>query len=183
MVGGDGTSAARASAGRRAGAAPPTTSGPEPGQAQLGLEVVLVEDEPHTARPPEAGGQPVGFRRVARLDHLERPAAPDLARRPGSPGPFGQTTPTSNPCAVSALHSSQERRSSGTGRFWTMTSTWVLPAMQPISDPLATRTGSPAGIDRFGDSGSSPGSGEAPWPVGIASIRPRADACAPRLAS
>ncbi len=45
---------------------------PEAGEVQLGVEVVLVEHEPDTARPPEQAQRPVGVRGVAGLDRLGR---------------------------------------------------------------------------------------------------------------
>ena len=50
-------------------------------------------------------------------------STPSRTARRGSPLPFGQTTVTSYPAAVRAWHSSQTRRSKGTGRFCTMMST------------------------------------------------------------
>ena len=63
---------------------------------------------------------------------------PSIVSRAGSPGPFGQMTLTSYPARRRAWHSSQTRRSNGTGRFWTMISTCGCGCMRQ-----AFRTGAP----------------------------------------
>src|SRR6478735_1753932 len=78
---------------------------------------------------------------------------PSMTCRAGSPGPLGQMTLTSYPASRSARHSSQTRRSRGTGRFCTITRTWGLSAafsaMRPPSERVGGRGPEPDGLPRY----------------------------------
>src|SRR5262245_23410730 len=55
------------------------------------------------------------------------PSSTSRRARSSGRSPRGQITDTSYPASMSARHSSQTRRSSGTGRFWTITRTRGAP--------------------------------------------------------
>ena len=75
------------------GAAPGRVGAAETREEEFRVEVVLVEHELHTARPPEAREQPVGVRGVAGLDDIEPALASHRQRQGGGAQPGVQKLP------------------------------------------------------------------------------------------